>query len=318
MGCSFKLCSHRFFREYSGGDFLVAGLFWLLTGAVELFPMHHSYIVDGDARIRFPYLAPQVPTWLLIVLCIPLPLLIIATCAWVRFLRHKDSHFAKHEALTAVCALILSGGISTFFTDAVKHLVGRPRPNFVAYCQWVEATGCGKPAPDAWASFVSGHSSLAFATLTILSLYLLTVMRASRRQAALNTASAAATATTPTDVVAVVVQCEVQADDKVTIARRIELATSPDNVAWIYCVCLIPMLLAGWIAVTRVMDYWHNTDDILGGSAIGLGCALLVGRFKLKSLEYAQPYVGPTASPTTTTTPSPSVLTVSQAVEQTA
>jgi len=196
---------------------------------------------------------------------------------------------------------MLSGGISTFITDVVKHMVGRPRPNFVAYCKWLEASGCGNPTPDAWASFVSGHSSLSFATLTILSLYLLTVVRASKRQAA---ALASASSATSTDCLlpcnnatAIGVRYELQQDDKVAVARRIELATAPDNVAWIYCVCLLPMLLAGWIALTRIVDYWHNTDDVLGGAAIGLGCAVMVGRFKLKSLEYAQPGTVEATSP---------------------
>ena len=33
---------------------------------------------------------------------------------------------------------------------------------------------------------------------------------------------------------------------------------------------------AGLIAVTRTRDYWHNYDDVLAGSLIGLGIAVFI------------------------------------------
>jgi membrane-associated phospholipid phosphatase len=273
-------CWKRFSRDYTAGDFLVAVLFWCLTGVVDLLPTRHREIIDGDPSIRYPYLNPTVPTWLLIVLCIPVPLLIMTLVSWIRYVRHRDELFAKAEATTGCAALFLAGGMSTFFTTVIKHLVGRPRPNFVKYCQWLSATGCGNPTPDAWASFVSGHASLAFATLTILSLYFLTLLRSSRRAGVPFVDCGACSPDQP--------RAEYDAE-RALIARRTELATAPDNVAWVYAISLLPMVLAGWIALTRITDYWHNTDDVLGGVMLGAGCAFMVGRFKLKVFETMQP-----------------------------
>jgi len=226
-----------------------------------------------------------VPTWLLIVICLPLPILLITAFAWLRYYKHRDAIFAKMEALTAIGALLLASGISTFFTSIIKHLVGRPRPNFIAYCHWLAESGCGNPTPDAWASFVSGHSSLSFACMGILSLYFLTVMRAAHR-------SDIAAGKNPTpDCLGACAEPRFGFEelDHAAISRRVELSTQADNAAWIYCVCALPLILAGWIACTRIVDYWHNTDDVLGGSILGIGCAFMVGRFKLKNFETMLP-----------------------------
>ena len=36
-----------------------------------------------------------------------------------------------------------------------------------------------------------------------------------------------------------------------------------------------PTALAGYIACTRLTDYWHHYSDVIGGSLLGIGCSLL-------------------------------------------
>jgi hypothetical protein len=39
--------------------------------------------------------------------------------------------------------------------------------------------------------------------------------------------------------------------------------------------CLAPLLLATWIGMTRIVDYYHNYDDVSVGAIIGFSITLL-------------------------------------------
>jgi membrane-associated phospholipid phosphatase len=40
-------------------------------------------------------------------------------------------------------------------------------------------------------------------------------------------------------------------------------------------VCLLPIWLATWIGLTRIVDYWHNFDDVSIGALLGFSIASL-------------------------------------------
>jgi membrane-associated phospholipid phosphatase len=112
-------------------------------------------------------------------------------------------------------------------TDVFKVFAGRLRPNFLARCI-PDATGAcsqfGATVRDARLSFPSGHSSMSFAGMIYLSLF---------------------------------------------IAGKLRTFKPSGGALWRYLLSLIPLLIAGMIAVSRTLDYHHNHDDIIAGTVIG-------------------------------------------------
>lgn len=43
-----------------------------------------------------------------------------------------------------------------------------------------------------------------------------------------------------------------------------------------------PLLLAGWVALTRIRDYWHHPTDVMAGTALGLVVSYAVRRTRLR------------------------------------
>ena len=91
--------------------------------------------------------------------------------------------------------------------------------------------------PDAFASFPSGHSSVSFACMTVLSYYFHLLLT----------------------------HFPTHTSDKTHPYRM-----GPSNQLWRYVVRGTPYLLAVWIAVSRIRNYWHRPEDVIGGAIIGL------------------------------------------------
>ncbi|KAK6639660.1 hypothetical protein RUM43_007933 [Polyplax serrata] len=90
------------------------------------------------------------------------------------------AHKNRTDVIQAFLTLTLSIGLNGAITNVVKVIVGRPRPDFYYRCF---PTGDGNPylqdctgnlteINEGLKSFPSGHSSIAFASLGFLSLYI--------------------------------------------------------------------------------------------------------------------------------------------------
>lgn len=44
------------------------------------------------------------------------------------------------------------------------------------------------------------------------------------------------------------------------------------------CYIVLPIIMAGLIAISRIIDFWHHPDDVLAGSVLGTCCAFLTYR----------------------------------------
>jgi membrane-associated phospholipid phosphatase len=53
------------------------------------------------------------------------------------------------------------------------------------------------------------------------------------------------------------------------LARARARAASDGGAAWRTGVALSPLLLALWVGLTRVRDYWHHHTDVEVGAALG-------------------------------------------------
>lgn len=209
----------------------------------------------ADPNISFPHKDQETfPNWLLYILAVALPVVVTVVTALLR-----RSLVELHSALLGLAFSITFTGL---ITEAVKQFMGGLRPDFLARCSpdWTlvsqqiaasiakasEVSVAGLPPGvdmyfngtictgnavkivEGRKSFPSGHSSVSFAGLGYLALYLSAALgiysRPLRR---------------PTPLLAVTVS-------------------------------FAPVVLALFIALSRIIDYRHSGYDVFFGAALGV------------------------------------------------
>ncbi|PVU96522.1 hypothetical protein BB561_001128 [Smittium simulii] len=189
-----------------------------------------------------------VPMWAAVIISYILPVIIIVLFT---LLKKNKSYIALQAG---IFSLTLSQFITLLFTEALKNLVGRHRPDFISRCkpsmslinQTKGVSNSGNPAQlfdpifgfftteicsaeknkelyDGMRSFPSGHSSTAFCGLFFLSLFL---------------------------------------------AANLSLYDRKCH-AYKAIVVIIPLVIAAVIAASRVSDYRHHWQDVTAGSILG-------------------------------------------------
>ncbi|KAJ2472721.1 hypothetical protein EV174_005795, partial [Coemansia sp. RSA 2320] len=200
-------------------------------------PHYQLFSVD-DKSISYPYVLPSdqtVPVPMLFAVSICLPALVIAGIAYGLKRNPHDLH-------VGLLGLLLSVSLTLMFTNGLKNVVGRPRPNLLARClplppakgplrdppQGLSSVDiCTQPdisvLNEGFRSFPSGHTSLAFASMTYLMFYLAGKLHIFDRQ----------------------------------------------GHSYKSFIVFLPILIAAIIGATRVADYWHHPTDVFCGALIG-------------------------------------------------
>jgi membrane-associated phospholipid phosphatase len=159
------------------------------------------------------------------------------------------------------CIYATGVGLTNILTNTIKIYVGYLRPIFYDVCDPNDTYEyCTSGNDDAArVSFPSGHSSLAFCGLGLLSFYLERMFGTSKLQE--------------------------WRLDPVSGERRLG-QTRPVRLERIFSIlCGSPFLLAGFIAASRVVDNKHFPADVIGGSVLGMSIAKFVHEIWFSSFD---------------------------------
>ncbi|TMW66422.1 hypothetical protein Poli38472_004187 [Pythium oligandrum] len=239
-------------------EFAVAFVMVAVGGVFSVIPVHERPIpaiqvqIDSkktiyarDPSLDRKKLAEQVPMMVLAVAGTLVPILVnlFMNFAMPKFYRIR---IIPHDTRDFLLSLAQSASISLLLTQFMKNITGRFRPSFHDMCGWDYKKvwdGVSNLCQDkhmeqeARKSFPSGHSSYAFATLFLLTLYLLGRVRIN------------------------------------THHRHETMFRGAKKMSKLF-LCFAPAMVAAWVAITRSLDNWHHYSDILTGSLIGMFSAI--------------------------------------------
>ncbi|RUS18341.1 phosphatidic acid phosphatase type 2/haloperoxidase [Endogone sp. FLAS-F59071] len=213
-------------------------------------PFHRQFSLT-DQGLFHPYAVHErVPTYLLVIISSIIPLVIITFIS----LGIRRSLFDLHNG---ILGLLLSLSLTIMVTEVVKISIGMPRPDFIDRCR--PYPGAVDPPyglsngsvctqtdkammTDGFKSFPSGHSSMSFAGLTYLSLFL---------------------------------------------AGKLHIFDQRGHTYKSF-IFVLPMVLATYIATTRLEDYRHRPLDVTAGGAVGIVFAFFAYRQYYPPLSHPQ------------------------------
>ncbi|XXQ29983.1 SHSP domain-containing protein [Plasmodiophora brassicae] len=161
-------------------DWVVCGMLLAVSAVVRLFEPFHQLVTPGDPHLSFPVSHETVPTWLVTLLGIGVPVSV-----W--YLQSRFIKYDPRELLRSTLGLAESISLTVCLTACMKNVAGRPRPNFFELCKYSDGAcrGSASNIAKAFRSFPSGHSSFAFSSLFFLTLWLMgksRVMKSSSMQ----------------------------------------------------------------------------------------------------------------------------------------
>ncbi|KEY67265.1 hypothetical protein S7711_09060 [Stachybotrys chartarum IBT 7711] len=244
--------------DYVG--FLVLLVGWIVT-VNFITPFHQMFFVN-DLRISFPFATQQrVPESMNFVYALYIPLAILLAYNFT-----TRASAAKHQAtiLSFAIAIVLTA----FLTDVVKNAVGRPRPDFLSRC---------KPSHD-----VKPYTLVTIDACTAPDGYVLQDGWRSFPSGHSSFSFAGLGS------LALFFAGQLQVFRYASGGRDLSRAL----------LCLLPLLGAAMIAISRCQDYRHDVYDVCAGSALGITVAYWSYRRhwpNLSSPTCHEPYPSPGA-----------------------
>mmetsp|Transcript_8216 Transcript_8216/g.10740 ORF Transcript_8216/g.10740 Transcript_8216/m.10740 type:complete len:405 (-) Transcript_8216:11-1225(-) len=292
-------------------------------------PIPFQYLENADAYVRnltnnetLNDRGETIPDYLLVILAFLLPLAIQETLCFLQGRRRRQQHnqqqevqlvsaksFYFYDMHATICVYLVASAINLIATEFIKLYVGYLRPIFYEECQPnenFEFCTNEEKEDDVRKSFVSGHASMSFCGLSLLTMYIhcrfgggYAAKQQQKQQEQAN--DAAADDERRRLLVAALVQAieengTTSTTSMQSLSERILLAEeqqhasalssllsspSPDSkdgrattvangkARLISILALLPMALALFIAASRVHDNKHFPADVVGGAVLG-------------------------------------------------
>eukprot|EP01135_Chromosphaera_perkinsii_P007818 Nk52_evm10s1020 gene=Nk52_evmTU10s1020 len=202
-----------------------------------------QYYSPIASQISHPFKDNTVPSWTLPVIGLLCPVAVFGFSQL--FLK------SFHDFHSAFLSVIQAETFQYLLVEPIKVAVGRQRPDWLNRLRHLGFSeeqivdpfslcdNTNSVLLDGRKSFVSGHSSWAFAGMTVLSLYIFAKLGVFSNQ---NTG---------------------------LFGRGGGAST------WKIIIGLVPLGCAGAVAISRLTDYRHDYSDVLGGSLLGIFCGCL-------------------------------------------
>ncbi|KIW06853.1 hypothetical protein, variant [Verruconis gallopava] len=274
-----------------------------------------------DLSIQYPYVRHQIiPIWLLVVVALVAPAVIIfiVCLAFVpgptiskKTPRPLVWRRKLWEWNTSWMGLGLSLALAFMFTQGMKNLFGKPRPNLLARCQpdlsvqsiarnalggyatgfnreWV-LVGAGicqqqdsSTLNDGFRSFPSGHASFSWSGLLYLALFLASKFAIGipflppKRLTTESPAELDSYLGSEDELKNGSAEASGRAAVRSNIPPRNQAAAPP---VYLLALPLVPICAAIYITSTRYFQFYHHGFDIIVGSLIGVLSAYFAFRF---------------------------------------
>ncbi|KEY63937.1 hypothetical protein S7711_10300 [Stachybotrys chartarum IBT 7711] len=283
-------------------DWIVLAIVAALAGVIATRRPHHRPFALDDQQISQQQ---AVPLYLLLILCIVVPIVIIPVVVLVLVPgRAVSSHGPRShtwawklwETHVGWLGLALSLVTVWFFTEAMKNLLGKPRPDLLDRCdpdldaasdyivgglsvqsdtgrlysvEICQQSNTDRLA-DGFRSFPSGHSSASAAGLIYLSLFLASKFGVMFPYTPYSKAGPTETRSCSSSSMATsadgrkVQEHHANASAR---ARRGQAAAAP---LYLLAIALVPSGLAVYISASRWFDFRHHGFDILFGFLMGV------------------------------------------------
>lgn len=229
-------------------DVILAAVCVIIGVIVETVkPFSVRFFVERDPTLSYPLLEPTFPSSLLILLSYALPVVVLATLQAFSLFGQKVTHLMLQAAFFFAAALQFG------FVSIFKCYVGRLRPNFFALCDYkgyYTALQAGGDS-EAMKQYLN-YSTLPGRIVTDSNLSDDGECKEGHHSFPSGHASWSFTGM----VFLGLCLCNVLR------AKNFEVGMQAVGF-------LAPVLLAAFIATSRIHDYWHNVDDVATGSVIG-------------------------------------------------
>lgn len=228
---------------------------WICVGVIFVFfflvaerskPFNRQFKLS-DPTIQHPFaVVERVSGPMCLVLAATVPLVVMTLFTFVKHRKQKDE--AWHLLQVSLLGAYLTVSVDGVVTDILKNWVGRPRPDFLARCGaksstpldvFVDVSVCTGPLGGG--ALVDGMRSTPSGHLSIsFSAFLFLSMWLFGQ-----------------------------------LQLLVNVSTNP---VYLYLVAGSPLLLAAYVALSRVQDYRHHFVDIILGSILGCTVAIVVYR----------------------------------------
>lgn len=301
--------SKRLALSYVVDWIVIIGIAAVGAGFWKKTPNHRPFSpVDPD--ISFPYVEHEkISTGLLVTIALVIPALVTAFVTLVVTPGSSMSRGTPKSRIwrmklwewnSAWMGLALALATAFFFTEGLKNVIGRPRPDLLARCNldpatvqqyalggegsqlplWnllISSTACRQPDTsklnDGFASFPSGHSSFSWAGMFYLTLFLCSKFSVTIPYLLPYTFESSKQDSRGYDQNVLGGDSDHSKNDMLASAKSTsvplrEQAAAPPT--YLLILPLICISIPAYVASTRFSDFRHHGFDIIFGSSMGI------------------------------------------------